>query len=382
MEYEIIKNKNSTIYLLGTAHISNRSKETVRKLATDLSPDIIAIELDDDRYQKLVDPLSYQNLDIARIIKESKVYLLIVNLILSSYQKRLAKNLKSVSGVEMLEAINITKEKNIKLALIDRNINLTFQRLSASLSFIDKLKLINLLISALFDKQSISEKDLEELKSEDLLTKAINELALKFPKIKKYIVDERDMYLASKLKNLKEEKILAIVGAAHVNGIKKYFNEDINLNELELKPKKGLFKKLKKYLFSLFIILLFAYLYFMNKDLAFNQIKDWILINGSLAALAAIITLCHPLTIIAAFLLAPITTVDPILSIGMICALMEAYFKKPLVADIENISEDYKKIKTIYKNRFLRILLVFVLCNLFASAGSIYNIINNLFKLF
>ena len=235
MEYEIIKNKNSTIYLLGTAHISNHSKETVRKLATDLSPDIIAIELDDDRYQKLVDPLSYQNLDIARIIKESKVYLLIVNLILSSYQKRLAKNLKSVSGVEMLEAINITKEKNIKLALIDRNINLTFQRLSASLSFIDKLKLINLLISALFDKQSISEKDLEELKSEDLLTKAINELALKFPKIKKYIVDERDMYLASKLKNLKEEKILAIVGAAHVNGIKKYFKEDINLNELELK---------------------------------------------------------------------------------------------------------------------------------------------------
>ena len=207
--------ESKDIYLIGTAHISKTSAETVKNFIVEEKPDSVCVELCQSRYQSLTDPDKWKNTDIITLIKQKKTLLLLVNLILSAFQKRLASKLGLNPGQEMIEAINAAKENNINLVLADRDIQITFTRIWKKLGFFGKLKLFFMLILSIFSNEEITEEEIEKLKSEDVLTAALNELAVSFPRLKSTLIDELDQYLAEKIKNAPGNRIVVVVGGTY-----------------------------------------------------------------------------------------------------------------------------------------------------------------------
>jgi len=360
--------QDKEIYLVKTAHVSKNSIEDVRSAFEEIQPDSIAIELDAKRYDSLTNKDKWRDTDIVKIIKQGQVGYLLVNVILASFQKRMAKSMDSNTGGEMMEGIKLAKDNNLELVLADRSVNTTFSRIWSSLGTWEKSKLLVSIISSIFDDEEITEADLAALKEADSLEAALNDVAKEFPNVKKVLVDERDCYLAQKIKTAKGKKIIAIVGAAHANGITKHIDEDIDIKALEETKKKK--KSLIKWLIPLVLVSMVAYTIFTNKDVGISQIKQWVLINGSLSALGTLIAGGHPLAILTAFIMAPITSLNPLLAAGWFAGIVEAMIVKPKVKDFEDISIDTENIKGFWKNRVTRILLIVVFANLFSSIGT------------
>ncbi len=362
--------QDKEIYLVKTAHVSKNSVEDVKKCVEEVKPDAICIELDEDRYKKLQDEDSYREQDIVKIIKDKKVGFLLVNIILSSFQRRIAKSLNSENGGEMIEGINQAKALNIPLVLVDRSIKTTFSRIWNNLGFKEKIKLLVTIISSIFDNEEISEEDLASLKQGDALESALNDVGKQFPIMKRILIDERDQYLAMKIKNAPGNKIVAIIGAGHANGIKNNIDKDIDLNALEDLTKKKSLLSLFKWLIPALIIFMIVYTLLTNKEVGIDQIKTWILWNGSLSAVGTLLALGHPLSIITAFIMAPITSLNPLLAAGWFAGIVEAMLRKPKVKDFEDLGIDTANLKGFWKNGVTRILLVVVFANIFSSIAT------------
>ncbi len=373
MNENIVKTiyKDKEIYLVKTAHVSKNSVEDVRKCIEEVNPDAICIELDKDRYDKLKNPNNWRDQDISKIIKEKKVGFLLVNIILASFQRRMAKNMDANSGGEMVEGIKQSEILNVPLVLADRPIKLTFSRIWNNLGLFEKSKLLVSIISSIFDDEELSEEDLASLKQADALESALNEVGKEFPVVKKILVDERDQYLSSKIKNAPGKKVVAIVGAAHAKGIINNLNNDIDTASLEVVNKKKGIGNIIKWAIPILIIAMIVYTLITNKDVGLSQIKSWILWNGTLSALGTLLALGHPLSIITAFIMAPITSLNPLLAAGWFAGLVEALIRKPKVKDFEDIAQDTSTFKGFWKNRVTRILLVVVFANVFSSIGTI-----------
>ena len=255
--------------------------------------------------------------------------------------------------------------------MADRPIKITFSRIWNKLGLWEKSKLLVSIIASIFDNETSSEEDLASLKEADALEAALNEVGKEFPIVKKVLVDERDIYLATKIKNAPGEKIVAVIGAAHANGIVNNLNGDVDLSLLEdVKKKKG-FGSIVKWLIPLFIIFMIVYTLFTNRSVGAEQIKSWILWNGSLAAFGTLLAFGHPLSILTSFIMAPITSLNPLLAVGWFSGLVEAFLRKPKVKDFEDIAQDTSTFKGFWKNRVTRILLIVVFANLFSSIGTI-----------
>ena len=374
--------KDKEIYLVKTAHVSKNSVNDVKECIREVKPDAICIELDEDRYKKLSEPNKWRETDIIKIIKEKKVGFLLVNIILSSFQRRMAKNMDTSSGGEMLEGINASKELNVPLVLADRPIRITFSRIWNSLGINEKSKLLVSIIGSIFDDEEISEEDLAALKEADALEAALNEVGKEFPVVKKILVDERDAYLSSKIKNANGKKIVAIIGAAHANGLIKALDKDVDTKQLEEVNKKKGIGSIIKWLIPIAILSAIIYTLITNRDVGLSQIKSWILWNGTLSALGVLLALGHPLSILTAFIMAPITSLNPLLAAGWFAGIVEAMIRKPKVKDFENLGEDTSSLKGFWKNRVTRILLVVVFANLFSSIGTIISGLDIFSKLF
>ena len=362
--------QDKQIYLVKTAHVSKNSVEDVRKCVEEVKPDTICVEIDDQRYDRLKHPEKWRETDIIQVIKDKQVLYLLVTVILSSFQKRVATSMDSKSGAEMLEGIKIAEENNLELVLADRSVKTTFSRIWHNLTFNEKLKLLTGIVESIFDDEEISEQDLANLKQADVLQAALLDIGKKFPTVKRILVDERDQYLCQKIKSAKGKKIVAIIGAAHAKGIEENLNNDIDINELDkIEKKKGLSSYIK-YLIPLFFIGLIVYTIIQNKDVGISQIKSWTLWHGSLSALGVLLALGHPLSILTAFIMAPITSLNPLLASGFFAGIVEAYIRKPKVKDFEDLANDTSNIKGFWKNGVTRILLVVILANLFSSLGT------------
>lgn len=368
--YELLQIENKNIYLVGTAHISSVSVQDVSNVINEIKPDSICIELDEERYKKLSNPNQYADQDIYKIIKDKKVNFLLANIILASFQKRMAKNLNSESGNEMLEAIKLSKELNCNLELVDRNVGLTFSRIWGSLTFIEKVKLLTTIIGSIFDNEEISEEDLANLKSGDTLDAALNEVSKEFPNVKRVLVDERDMFLAHKIKHAKGNNVVAVVGAAHIPGIKKSIVNDYSINEINSKVKKGFSSKIAKWIIPLTLLALIIYMFIINFETGVNQLKNWFIINGTFSAIGVLLVGGHPLSIITALVAAPFTSMNPLLAAGFFAGIVEAWVRKPKAKDFENLASDATTIKGFFKNRVTKVLLVVLMANVFSSIGT------------
>ena len=366
-----INYKDKEIYLVKTAHVSKNSVNDVDECINEVKPDSICIELDIDRYHKITEPEKWRDTDIVKIIKEKQVGFLLVNVILSSFQKRMAKTMNSTSGAEMMEGIKLAKENNINLVLADRSIKTTFARIWAELKGFEKIKLLTGIIGSIFEDEEINEEDIAKLKEADALEAAILDVGKEFPTVKRVLVDERDKYLCEKIRSAKGNKVVAIIGAAHSIGISKYINDDINCEELDV-VKKNRFSigNIIKWTLVLLLIGIIAYTIYKNKDVGIAQLKSWIIWHGSLSALGVICALGHPLSAITAFLAAPITSLNPLLASGWFAGIVEATIRKPKVKDFEDLSIDTENIKGFWKNRVTRILLVVIFANLFSTIGT------------
>ncbi len=359
-----------TITLIPTAHVSKDSALKVEEVIDEIKPDSICIELDEDRYKSLTEPDKYRNTDVVKIIKEKKTVLFLVNLVLANYQKRLANQLDSQSGNEMLVGIKKAEEYNATLVLADRNIQTTFKRVWANLNFKDKFNLISMVIEAAFDDEEISEEELASLQQTDILNEALDEVAKEFPHITEPLVDERDKYLAYKIKNAPGTNIVAILGAAHTINVPKYIEEDYEIDSFDVVPPKKTSSKIVGWIIPVIIIVLILLAFNIDPDTGIKQIKTWIIFNGSFAAIGALLGGGHILTILTSFVVAPLTSLNPLLGAGWFAGLVQARISKPTVDDFNHLSEDCNSLKGFYHNKVTRVLLIVLLASLGSSIGT------------
>ena len=357
----------------------------MEKTIDEIQPDSICIELDQDRYNSLTDPDRFRNTDIVKIIREKRVAMLLVNLILANYQKKMAANLSSTSGAEMLMGINKARELNAQLIMADRPVQTTFKRIWANMGFKDKIQMLSAVISAIFDDEEISEEDLANLQQSDILNSALKEVSEKFPRVAEVLVDERDRYLASKIRHAPGSRVVAILGAAHTLNVPKYIQQEYDISQLDEIPPKKTSSKIIGWVIPALIIIAILFSFKVNADIGLKQLKTWIIFNGTLSALGALLGGGHPLSILVAFLAAPITSLNPLLASGWFAGLTEAWLRKPTVEDFEKLSDDTSTFKGFWKNKVSRILLIVLLASLgssigtFASGLSIFSsLINNL----
>ncbi|MFJ5761505.1 TraB/GumN family protein [Neobacillus sp. NPDC093182] len=358
------------IILIGTAHVSKQSVAQVKEVIDREQPDSVCIELDEQRYKSIMEGSKWRETDIFKVIKEKKATLLIMNLAISSFQNRLAKQFDTKPGQEMIQGIESAKEIGAELVLADRNIQITFSRIWGNVGVWGKAQLLTSIIYSIFNKETISEEELEKMKTQDTLNASLAEISEAFPKLKKPLIDERDQYLAQKIKEAPGKKVVAVLGAAHVPGITKEIHNDQDLQALTKTKPKSKTPQIIGWAIPVLIVALIAVTFFLNPSAGMDQAISWILWTGITAALGAAAALGHPLAILSAFLAAPITTLHPLLAAGWVSGIVQAYIKRPSVADFETLSEDVFSLKGFWRNKFTRVLLVIILTNIGGSFGT------------
>ena len=278
--------------------------------------------------------------------------------------------MNSNTGGEMLAGINYAKENNVNLVLADRSIKTTFSRIWAKLQGKEKIKLLSSIIGSIFEDEEISEEDITKLKEADALEAALLEIGKEFPTVKEVLVDERDKYLTEKIRTAPGNKIVAIIGAAHSIGINKYINDPIDCKQLDKVEQKKTTSTYIKWIIPIVIIGLIAYTIITNRQMGLAQLKSWVLWNGSLSAFGVLLCLGHPLSILTAFVMAPITSLNPLLASGWFAGIVEASIRKPKVKDFEDLAEDTSTFKGFWKNKVTRTLMIVLFANLFSTIGT------------
>lgn len=362
---------NKEYILIGTAHVSKNSAEQVKEMIEAEQPDSVCIELDAQRFQSVKEKNKWKNTDIFQVIKDKKAVMLLMNLAISSFQKRMAKQFGIRPGEEMIQGMESAEKIGAELVLADRDIQVTFSRIWGNISFKGKAMLLMQVFGSIFSREEISEEELEKMKQRDTINAMLQEFTDSFPDLKKPLIDERDQYLSQKIKDAPGEKVVAVLGAAHVPGITKEIEKEHNLEKLSERPPKPKWPKVVGWAIPIVIVAIIAYTFMMNPAAGWQQTLSWLLWNGTLSAIGAMIALAHPLAILTAFILAPITSLNPLLAAGWFAGLVQAYVKRPNVGDFDALSDDVHSIKGFWNNKVTRILLVVVFANLGSSLGTL-----------
>lgn len=364
--------EDKELILIATAHVSKASAELVKQVIDREKPDSICVELDEDRYNNMKNPKAWSETDLVQVIKDGKVGFMLANLVLSSYQKKLAKQLETNVGQEMVQGITSAEELGANLVLADRNIQTTFMRIWRKMNLKEKFDLLLNLFFALDDDETeITDEELNKMLEKDMLAAAMENMQEEFPKVGDILLHERDQYLANKIKNAPGEKVVAVLGGAHVAGVTEEIFKEQDMDEISNVPPAGKLGKIIGWGIPAAIVLLIAWGFLQNTGTGIDMVTSWILWNGGLAALFTALMLGHPLSILTAFVVAPISSLNPMLACGWFAGLMEAHIRKPKVEDVSNISSDIFSLKGCFRNRFIRTLLIVIMANLGSSLGTI-----------
>jgi pheromone shutdown-related protein TraB len=358
-------------YLVGTAHVSSQSVEDVRNTIKAVQPDSVCVELCPSRHKTMTDENSWEDTNIFKIIKEKKATLLLAQLIMSSFYRRLGRKLGVNPGAEMLEAVKLAEKNNAELVLADRDIQITLKRVWGSLSFWNKLKLAADVMAGLFSSEKIDEELIEKIKTSDQLEAVMSEFTKAMPQVKYTLIDERDVYMSQKIRAAKGSKVVAVIGAGHLSGVEKNMSSEQSITELTETPKPAIWPKILKWVIPAAIIFLLIFGFIKGgKAHSIESIYIWILLNGVLAAAGTMIAMAHPLTVVSSFLAAPLTSLNPMVAAGWVAGVVQAVVRKPKVSDFKNLPEAIKSVKGFWGNPVIKILMVTVLANLGSSLGT------------
>ncbi len=359
------------IILIGTAHVSKQSVQLVQTMIEQEIPDTVSVELCRSRFYALRQKDRWRNTNIVKVVREKKAFLLLSNLLMASFQKRLAEKLDIRPGAEMLQAIKTAEAVGAEIHLADRDIQVTLSRTWRTMRLWNKLKLLFQLFLSLGAVDEIGEKEIEEMKKQDVLATLLSEITKSLPDLKAILIDERDRYLAQKIKTAPGNKILAVVGAGHLAGILKYWDTEQDIKALEVIPPPKAITGVFKWGLPIVILGLFIMGFFMGgANTGGDMITWWVIANGALAGLGALVALAHPLTIVSSVVAAPLTSLNPAIAAGWVSGLVEAFSRKPRVKDLENLPRDIISIRGFWKNKVTRILLVVVFTNLGSAVGT------------
>ena len=368
-DVHFLRHGDREIILVGTAHISQESVDLVRTVIDQMRPDCVCLELDDKRYQALTQREQWQSLDLKAVIRNKQLS----TLVMASYQKKLGNKLGVTPGAELLAADQTAKDRQIPVSLCDRDIRITLRRAWKSTSLWKKGYLVTSLLAGIFDDTEISEEKLSELKRKDVLTELMDELGQALPDLKRVLIDERDIYLAEKIKSSPGKRIVAIVGAGHIHGIVRELAIDNRqrIADISTIPEVSTVWKLAGWgIPALIIGALIVIGIDKGASVAGANLLFWVLAHGIPAALGAMIALAHPYTTIGAFSAAPFTSLTPLIGAGYVTAFIQVMQRPPVVREFETAGVDMTTFKGWWRNKFLRVLLVFFLTTLGSAFGT------------
>ncbi len=372
-DVHVVTHGEQTIIIVGTAHISQESVNLVKTVIEQEQPDCVCLELDDKRFQALSQKKQWDSLDLRSIIKNKQLSTLLINLLMASYQKRLGGKLGVTPGAELLMGAQIAKDLHIPISLCDRDVRITLRRAWKSTSFFKKGYLAASLLASFFDKSEISEDKLEKLKQQDVLSELMDEMGESLPDLKRVLIDERDLYLVEKIKSSPGKRIVAIVGAGHVAGMLEKFSIDNKhkIPEITQIPPVSKGYKIAGWTIPLLIIGSIGIIASQKGiSAAGDNILFWILANGIPAAIGALLALAHPLTTLSAFASAPLTSLTPVIGAGYVTAFIQVLTCPPVVKEFETAGEDIGSFSGWWKNRLLRIFLVFIFTGFGSAIGT------------
>ncbi|HSV56459.1 MAG TPA: TraB/GumN family protein, partial [Magnetospirillaceae bacterium] len=370
-----------TFVLVGTAHVSRRSMDEASLIIEAEKPERVCVELDGGRYRSMTSASAWESLDIGKVLKEGKGFLLLANLALASFQRRLGGDLGVKPGQEMLAAVETAEKLGIPWSLCDREVQTTLRRAWGRSGFWGKSKLLASLLSGVFVNEKLSALEVERLKERDELDGLMRELADYMPSVKQVLIDERDRYLAARIYSQPENSIVAVVGAGHLEGLEAWLRKysageaGTDVSDLETVPQPSRLSRILGWILPLALVGLIGAGFFRSgAEVSLRMLVQWVLWNGSLAALGSALCMAHPLTVLASFLSAPAATLNPLVGVGMFAGVVEAFLRKPSVRDFETLSEDISTFRGFYRNRVTHILLVFFLSSIGGALGNFISI--------
>lgn len=373
-EVRILEQDGRRYVLVGTAHVAQASIDLVRRVIEQERPDCVCVELDPRRYEALQKEEAWDQLDLRQVIRQNQLSTLLLNLLLASYQKKIGAELGVKPGTELLEATRVATELKIPFELCDRDVRVTLRRAIAGTPFLRRLWILSELLASMFDAPEISEKDLEELRQQDVLSDLMEEMGRQHPNLKKVLIDERDAYLCERLRRAPGQTLVAVVGAGHLKGMQKALetHQPIDLEALDVIPPVNPIWRWLGWGVPLAILGSLFYIGF-EKGLAAagDNLLLWALAGSIPSTIGAILSLSHPLTILAAFVAAPFCILSPLIGTAHVTAFVQAWVEPPRVHELHNVTDEVGKFTSWWRNRVLRVFLAYILPGIGSMIGSI-----------
>ena len=372
---EIADPETGAVYhIIGTAHVSEASRAEVEQWIEKIRPDKVCVELCQERYDSFYDVNRWKKLNIFDVIRKGKFLYLLANIAISAFQRKIGAKLGVKPGAELIGAAEAGKRAGADIVLIDRNIHITLKRVWGNLGFWTKCELLSEIVFSLFGADDKSKEEtsdeIERLKEDANISSMMEVFAKELPQVHAPLIDERDRYLVAKMRSCGGKNVVAVVGAGHVAGMQKYFNEKIDTESLERLPKPGIFLKAAKWLIPLILIGGIAIgVCRQGFDSIYDLLVAWVLPNSVFCFLTAILALAHPLTALCAIIVSPITSTTPVIGAGIVLGLLEAWLRKPTVEDCEDLPNVHT-LKGFYKNSFTHVLIVCVLTTFGSALGA------------
>jgi pheromone shutdown-related protein TraB len=371
--------------LVGTAHISRESADVVERVIAAEQPDCVCVELDARRYDALVEGRRFESLDLRAVIRNRQLAPLLLNLVLASYQRQLGGALGVLPGSELVAAARAAEERGIPVRLCDRDVRVTLRRAWAALSLWRKSQLIAGVLQTMLEAPQLGEDDLRELRRQDVLSRLMRELGEAFPALKRVLIDERDAYLSEQLRRAPGARVVAVIGAGHVAGVRAALaaGGGADLAALEVVPPTSVAVRLAGWSIPVVIVLSLLVIGLRQGPAAAGgDVVFWILATGLPGLVGALLALAHPVTVLAAFVAAPFTALSPLIGVGHVAAFVQAYVRPPLVREIQTVTDDVRVPRLWWQNRLLRICLVFLLTTIGTSMGTLVGTAEILRRLF
>ncbi|MBU04033.1 MAG: conjugal transfer protein TraB [Euryarchaeota archaeon] len=364
---------DDNLRIIGTAHISKKSIETVLLQIKEWQPDVVAVELCESRLKALKEPEKLESETLLDIVKEGKAPMVVLQSALAAEQRRMGLSTGEKPGAELLAAVNDAEDRKIPVELIDRDVIITLKRAWKKMKFMEKWKVLYAMLWAEEDEEIAIDELLED---SDMLSNMLEEARDIAPGAGYTLIDERDIYLSERIRQIRHKgRILAVVGAGHVNGIRNNLEQEKGdseriIDKLNEIPPKAKWPKMVMFLIPILIFSAIGWLAYNGEIAAVQEIaKTWLILNMVFAGLGIIIARGHPLSVIVGAIASPFTSLNPTLAAGWFAGYTQFKMVPPTGKD----AQDFLKLdetSLLWKNNVGRVLLVTTLGNFGSTIGA------------